>query len=314
MLSFAVFGLMIAVGVGYVASLGIRIGPPAHRINVSMSVADVNGLVVGSNVMLRGVPVGKVRSIESSVARGATINFYIDGQYRIPVNSEVRLENLSALGESYIGLVPRSQDGPMLRDGQRITTESIKQPPSISELATSVVRVLNQLDPAALERITNEADVALPDPNSVLPNLSHTGRLLRNIAADLRGRGRQNLENFQSLLRNADWLGPLLADLATQFRDDVAPRLETLYSGIPVWPNVAKVQDEIKFHRFFDRIQRLLDDRGADLRVLGDALLPHIKGIAGALLNFDPSQILQNILASVPEDGTITLHVKTPNG
>jgi hypothetical protein len=258
--------------------------------------------------------VGKVRDIESSVAGGATVNFYIDGQFRVPADSEVRLENLSALGESYIGLVPRSQDGPMLRDGQRIATESIKQPPSISELATSVVRVLNQLDPAALERITNEADIALPDPNSVLPNLSHTGRLLRNIAAGMRGRGRQNLENFQSLLRNADWLGPLLADLTPEFRDDVAPRMETLFSGIPVWPNVAKVQDEIKFHRFFDRIQRLLDDRGADLKVLGEALLPHIKGIAGALLNFDPSQILQNILASVPEDGTITLHVKTPNG
>ena len=106
----------------------------------------------------------------------------------------------------------------MLRDGQHIATKSVIQPPSISELATSVVRVLNQLDPGALERIINEADTALPDANSVLPNLSRTSSLLRNTAVDMHGHGRALLDNFQTLLRNAAWVGPVLADTAPPIR------------------------------------------------------------------------------------------------
>ena len=103
LLSFIAFGLMIAFAVGYIASLGVRIGPPSHRTNISMKVADINSLVVGSNVLLRGVQVGKVSNIETSID-GATVDFYIDGQFHVPVDSDVRLENLSALGETYIGL------------------------------------------------------------------------------------------------------------------------------------------------------------------------------------------------------------------
>jgi hypothetical protein len=47
---------------------------------------------------------------------------------------------------------------------------------------------------------------------------------------------------------------------------------------------------------------------------LGEALLPKLKGIAGALMNFDTGQILSNFLASVPPDGAITLHVTIPPG
>jgi len=310
LLSLIAFGMIIAFAVGYIASLGVPIGPPSHRTNVSMNVADVNNLVVDSNVLLRGVPVGKVTKIASSID-GATVDFYIDDSFRVPVDCDVRLDNLSALGESYIGLFPRSPHGPMLRDGQHIATKSVIQPPSISELATSVVRVLNQLDPGALERVINEVDTALPDANSVLPNLSRTSSLLRNTAVDMHGHGRALLDNFQTLLRNAAWVGPVLADTAPPIRligQDAQiiwwSVIRLLYNGAP--------QFEADFKHLIDRVQGLLDNNGGDLKVLGEAFLPHIKGIAGALLNFDASQILANTLASLPQDGAITLHVTMP--
>ena len=312
LVSFIAFGVMIAFGIAYIGMLGVRIGPPSHRTNIAMKVADVNSLVVGSNVLLRGVPVGKVTNIASSVD-GATVDFYIADQYQVPADSDVRLENLSALGESYIGLVPRSQDGPMLHNGQQIEAKSIVQPPSISELATSVVRVLNQLDPAALQRIVGEADTALPYANSVLPNLAHTSKLLRNTAADMHGRGRELLNNFQALLGNAGWLGPLLADF-TPMLDKFNPHIRLVFSA-----NVATVEyaggapeSVYTFSRFLARIQKLLDNNGGDLKVLGDSFDPHVKGIAGALLNFDTGQILANLLDGMPEDGAITLHVSIP--
>src|ERR1700722_17160853 len=105
-LSFVAFGMAIAFAVGYIFTLGVRVRPPSNRINVSMSVADINGLAIDSNVLLRGVPVGKVTRIEASAA-AATVDFYIDGRFRVPVDSEVRLENRSAVGAPDIGLRAR---------------------------------------------------------------------------------------------------------------------------------------------------------------------------------------------------------------
>jgi len=305
------FGLITAFAIGYIGALGVRIGAPSDRTNLSMQVPDVNGLVVGSNVLLRGVPVGKVSGITSSI-QSATVDFYVDNRFRIPVDSDVRLDNLSALGESYIGLVPKTQAGPFLRDGQRIAAKSIKQPPSVSELAISVVRFLNQLDPGALKRIVNEADIALPKPNSVLPNLVHASTLLRNTAAGMDGRGRVLLENFQTLLRNADWLGPTLAEIGTHL-PSVGKSFQDIFVGIK-GSLIASGSPETmaNFRLYLTRIQKFLDERGPDLKVLFEALLPHFQGISGALMNFDTGQILSNMLATVPEDGAITLHVTIP--
>jgi phospholipid/cholesterol/gamma-HCH transport system substrate-binding protein len=312
LMSFIAFGAAIAVAVGYLFTLGVRVRPPSDRINVSMTVADINGLVVDSKVLLRGVPVGRVTNIQSSVA-AATVDFYIDGRFHVPVDSEVRLENLSALGESYIGLVPRSQKGGVLHDGQRIATELVRQPPSISELATSVVRVLNQLDPGQLQRIIGEADTALPATNAVLPNLTHASRVLRNTAADMHGRGRVLLDNFQSLLANAGFVGPILTNLTPDVVD-IGNNLGSAISYYALGIHYGAPTTVVRLSAYITRIQRLLDNNGADLKVLGEAFRPKIKAIAGALLNFDAGQILSNVLDSLPEDGRITLHVTAPEG
>jgi phospholipid/cholesterol/gamma-HCH transport system substrate-binding protein len=307
--TFTVFVAMISVFVGYIASLGVRVNPPENRTGLSLDVADINNIAVNSNVLLRGVPVGKVTRIDNSVAT-ATIHFYVDGRYRIPADSEVRLENLSALGESYIELLPRSSGGPPVRDGHRFTR--VNQPPSISELGASVVRVLNQLDPHQLGRVVGEADVGLPDPGRVLPNLSRTSLLLRNTTAGFKGRGRELLDNFQVLLQNASFVGPALAGAEPSVRD-LGPVTNAAWDSILPEPGLHLVfEDPTQLTALVTRIQKLLDDRGADLRVLGAATSANFKLITNALRNFDSSQILANLLATVPEDGAIELHVPIP--
>jgi len=310
LISFAAFGLAIVFAVVYISSIGVRVRPPSDRTDLSMTVADINGLVVDSNVLLRGVTVGKVTKIESGLA-GATIDFYVDSHIRVPVDTEVQLENLSALGESYLGLVPRSQNGPILHGGQHIATESVRQPLSISELATSVVRVLDQMDPGQLKRITSEADTGLPAANQVLPNLSHASKVLRNAAADTHGRGRLLLDNFQSLLQNAGFLGPVLTKVAPEAFATVE-NAQTVLSNFTLLTHLGAPKTFADLSKLVNRIQRLLDYNGGDLKVLGEAFLPQITKIAGALLNFDSGQILTNILDSLPEDGAVTLHVRAP--
>jgi phospholipid/cholesterol/gamma-HCH transport system substrate-binding protein len=305
--SFAVFAIMIVSVLGYFGTLGLRVSPPRERTNLSMEVPEINGIVAGSNVLLRGVAIGKVSSTNATV-RAGIIDFYIDGGYRIPVDSEIRLENLSALGESYIGLIPRGDDGPMLQDGQRIAAKAVTQPPSISELATSVVRVLDQLDPPALERVISEANAALPDPAAVLPNISRASTLLRNTVRNIHGSGRAVLDNFQILLKDAEYVAPALKIIGPNARI-AGVGIQDLLKGLPLITHRGEPENLTEFNKLFKRIQSFLDDRGPDLKVLGEAFLPKLNAIAGALMNFDTGQILDRMLAAVPPDGTVTLRV-----
>jgi phospholipid/cholesterol/gamma-HCH transport system substrate-binding protein len=302
--SFLAFGAIIVFVLGYFATLGLRVNPPSDRTNLSMNVPDINGLVVGSNVLLRGVPVGKVTGTSASI-QAATVDFYVEGQYRIPVDTEVRLENLSALGESYVGLVPHGDGGQVLQNGQRISTERVVQPPSISELATSITRVLDQMDPGALKRVISEADTALPDPTTVLPNLSRASILLNNTVHEMNGRGRLLLGNFQTLLANAEWVNPILTGLTPPVRE-IGKGIQDFFKHIPTSFEPGNISG---LNKLVARIQNLLDDRGGDLKVLGEAFQPKLNAIAASLMNFDTGQLLDNLLQQVPADGTITLRV-----
>jgi phospholipid/cholesterol/gamma-HCH transport system substrate-binding protein len=305
--SFVAFGAILVFVFSYFGSLGLRVQPPSDRTTVSMDIPDINGLVAGSRVTLRGVPVGEVSNVSTST-QSATVDFYVEGRYQIPVDTEVRLENLSALGESYIDLRPRGVDGPILRDGQRIATESVIQPASISELATSVVRVLHQLDPGALQRIIDEANTALPDPAMALPNISRASLMLKNAVADLHGRGRVLLDNFQALLQNAEWVGPTLQGL-TPTSAAIGAAIQDVLKNFLIELRRGEPQNLTNLNNLVARVQRFLDERGPDLKVIGEAFQPKLNAVAGALMNFDTGQLLDNALAAVPADGTITLRV-----
>nr|WP_285032754.1 MlaD family protein [Mycolicibacterium sp. lyk4-40-TYG-92] len=276
-----------------------------------MDVHDISGLVVGSSVQLRGVPVGQVTDIATTV-EGAAVKFDIDSRYTIPIDSEIRLETLSALGEAYIEVAPRSDSGPALRDGQRLAADAITQPPTISDLATTVIRILNQFEPAALDRIIKEADVALPNPTTVLPNLTRTATLLRNTAAAMNGKGRDLLDNFQALLRNAHFVGPVLAFNApwlTKMGHDMAAMnvaSEDLHNrGAP--------QTLHNLSHLVGRLEHFLDHSGGDIKVLTQSMLPYLNDMSGALMNLDTGQVFNNMLAAVPEDGAVTVHLTIPD-
>lgn len=306
--AFVAFAAMMVSFVVYVASLGVRVAPPADRTNLSMDLDDVNNLVVGSNVLLRGVPVGKIDHIDVSVST-AKVHFFIDNKFTVPADTIVKLENLSALGESYLELEPLRAGGPGFTNGQRIPPANIRSPRSISELGTSVVRLLNQLDPDQLEHVVKEGDAALPDPYTVLPNLQRASQLLRNTTFGLNGKGRQALENLQSLLANAGFVGSVLAESAPSVKA-LGPPLQAVWNdGTNISLRVDSPGSVYMFGRFLQRIQNLLDDRGPDIRVLTEPLTPNVQAIASALGTIDSSQVLTNLLAAVPEDGAIELHV-----
>lgn len=307
-ISYLAFAIIVVIALCYFGSLGLRVSPPSHRTNLSMNVPEINGLVPDSNVLFRGVPVGKVVKTSTGVD-SASIDFWVGGQYEIPVDTRVELQNLSALGESYIQLVPRSDGGPLLKNNQRIATESVVAPASVSELATTATRILNQLEPGALQRIISEAHAALPDPVRVLPNLSRAATLFNNMLNSLNGEGRTLLSNFGTLIRNSEWINPDLTAF-TPILTTIGLYWQDFFKHLPILFSRDNPDGVRQLKYLLDRVQGLLDSNGGDLKVLGEAFQPKLNTIAATLMNFDSGQILDNFLNQVPADGMITLRVR----
>lgn len=307
-ISYAAFVAITAIVLLYFSTLGLRVSPPSGRTNLSMDVPDVNGLVPDSNVLLRGVPVGKVVKISTGI-NAASIDFWIGGDYKVPADTVVQLQNLSALGESYIELVPRSSGGPLLHDNQHISTAKVVAPASVSELATTATRILDQLDPGALQRIIAEANAAFPDPVRVLPNISRATTLFNNMLSGLNGEGRVLLSNFGTLIRNSEWINPDVTAVTPEVTK-AGIFWQDFWKHLPIWFTRDNPEGLMELNNLVKRVQNLLDDRGGDLKVLGEAFQPKLNTIAATLMNFDSGQILDHFLNQVPAEGLITLRVR----
>jgi hypothetical protein len=200
----------------------------------------------------------------------------------------------------------------VFHNGQQVAARDITQPASISELATSVVRVLNQMDPDRLDRLVDESDRALPNPDTVLPNLARASTLLRSAVTGMNGRGSHVLKNFETLLQNADWVGPKLAQINPALLALGTPLNGMFIAALHVVIDTGAPEGIKNVGRLLARVQQFLDTRAPDLKVFAEAFTPNIKAIAAAAMNFDTGQILSNMLDAIPEDGTITLRVQTP--
>lgn len=301
------FAVIVVGALGYIAALGVRTGPPAARTELSMVVTNLNGLVTGSRVLLRGVPVGAVTAVHPTV-EGVTVDFYVDAAHPIPADTVVRLDNLSALGEAVIGLFPRTADGPVLADGQRLNAEMVRRPMSIADLAIALGLLLQQADPERLSRIVTEADIALADPDAVLPNLSRAATLLHGEVSTLDGRGAELVDNIQILLRNAGFVGPALAEIGPQL-GGIGANMQQVLGNAMNLVLAGSPENLERFTAYLNRIQAFFDTRAPDIKVLAETLLPNARAMSDALTHFDTARLLDNLLVGMPADGTITLHV-----
>ena len=145
------------------------------------------------------------------------------------------------------------------------------------------------------------------------PNLANASVLLRNMTRDLKGQGKEMLANLQVLLQNASFVGPAIAESSDPVRQ-MGPPIHMIWNSSAELMLLNRAGDVMTFSALLQRIQKLLDDRGPDLRILGEATSANVKLIAAALRNFDSSQILANLLGTVPEDGVIQLHMSVPQG
>ncbi len=89
------------------------------RINVKLELPATGGLYQFSNVTYRGVQIGKVTDVKLT-ANGAEATLSLDTSPKIPADLQAEVRSVSAVGEQYVDLRPRTDSGPYLKDGSVI--------------------------------------------------------------------------------------------------------------------------------------------------------------------------------------------------
>jgi len=117
-------GALTITGINYVGLDQMVFKPYKVKVYLQQS----GNVFKNASVTYRGVDVGKVEKVD--VARdGAVVTIAIEQQNnRIPKDLRAEVQKLSAVGEQYIDLLPRSSSAPYLKDGDIIPYAATSTP------------------------------------------------------------------------------------------------------------------------------------------------------------------------------------------
>ncbi|WGX94860.1 MlaD family protein [Nocardioides sp. L-11A] len=301
-----VFGML--VGLYYIGVQIIGWSPVDDDYTVAVEVPRAAGLFEDSDVSYRGVGVGKVSSIAVSPT-GVQLRLNLTDDQPIPQQVEARVRMLSALGESYVDLVPTGAAEPQLREGSTIASATV--PTTVSEALASSAALLRSLDPADLETVQTLMADAFSGLAPELRTLVVGGQRLINAVTAAAPGTRQLIVDGLTVLRTGNATQAQLAQivsafdtLAQQFADNDADFEQLLIDGGEAADNIEEL-----VRTQTGPFQELLKGTGA----IGTALSRNTDAIQ---VLFDLLPGVSNDLSKVARDGVfhgdLTLNLGQP--
>jgi phospholipid/cholesterol/gamma-HCH transport system substrate-binding protein len=153
------------------------------QYHVSADFAQSGGIFVGSEVSYRGVTVGRVDKLRLS-RDGVVVEARIQRGVTIPKDTKVVVENRSAVGEQYLDFQPRTESGPVLRDGDTIARKDTGYPLRVDTLLLDLDHTVNSVDRGDLRTVVNEFGLAFADGGKDLQRLLDSGDALTRSATE----------------------------------------------------------------------------------------------------------------------------------
>ncbi len=111
---------------------------------MKLQLPSTGGLYRFSNVTYRGVQIGKVTAV-GPTATGAEATLSIDTSPKIPADVQASVHSMSAVGEQYVDLVPRSESAPYLRDGSVIASRDTTIPQPVGPMLDRLSGLVNSI-------------------------------------------------------------------------------------------------------------------------------------------------------------------------
>jgi len=278
----------IASIVGVLAMIFIYMQVPTllgiGKMTVTVELPAAGGLYRFSNVTYRGVEVGKVTSVELT-ANGAKAVMRLNNSPKIPADLQADVRSISAVGEQYVDLRPRTDSPPYLHDGSVIAMRNTTIPQAVGPMLDQVSALINSIPKDKLSALLDESFKGFNGAGYDLSSLADTSSKL---SGDLNRVGDSNAALYNDT-------GPLL-DSQVQTTDSIKTWARSL-AGV----TQQLVTDDPKFRTLlhkapgaFDEVSSLLDQIKPTLPVL----LANLTTIGQILVTYHPA--LEQLLVLLP--------------
>jgi phospholipid/cholesterol/gamma-HCH transport system substrate-binding protein len=160
----------------------------AHRTHITAYFDNTNGVFVGDEVRILGVPVGAIETIQPQPQR-AKVSFWIDRKYRVPADAKAVILAPQLVTARAIQLTPAFTGGPALADGAVISQDRTAVPMEWDDVRRQLERLTDTLQPT--------------EPGGV----STLGALVDTAADNLRGQGTSIRDTIVKLSQAISALG-----------------------------------------------------------------------------------------------------------
>ena len=126
------------------------------KMTVTLKLPAGGGLYRFSNVTYRGVQIGKVTAV-GLTPNGAQATLSIDTSPKIPADLSAEVRSISAVGEYYVDLRPRTDSPPYLRDGSVIAMNEATIPQPIGPVLDQTSALINSIPKGKLSTLLDES-------------------------------------------------------------------------------------------------------------------------------------------------------------
>ena len=177
-----------------------RGGDVVGRTHLVAYFDNSNGIFVGDEVRIVGVPVGEIDKIEPEPQR-VKISFWLDDQYKVPADAKAVILSPTLVTSRAIQLTPAYTSGPVMADNTVIGEDRTAVPVEFDDFRKQLQKLNDALQPT--------------QPGGVSP----LGALVNSTADNLRGQGSTIRDTIIKLSQAISALGDHSDDLFTTLKN-----------------------------------------------------------------------------------------------
>lgn len=224
------------------------------RLTVTLELPESGGLYRFGNVTMRGVQIGKVTDVDIGERNNrAVATLSLDRSPRIPSDLRAEIRSVSAVGEQYVDLRPRTDSGPYLQNGAVISAHQVVLPHPVGPMLDQTSALLSSIPQDGLGRLFDETSKALDGADYDLSSLNDSATKLSAAMKSVAGESKSLIDDSSPLLDSQDqstdalrhWTQSL-AGITGQVRTN-DPQVRSLLTEGPLTAQeVSKLLEQVK--------------------------------------------------------------------
>lgn len=180
---------------------------------VTADVEQAPNLFEGGRVMVRGVEVGTITSVEPRPG-GVRLSLAISDDVRVPSDARLAIVPITVISDRYVQLYPAYDSGPTLEDGDHLGLDRTSIPAELDDVLAQLKGLLAALEPRGdgrgpLAKLIAGLDEAVAGRSDALGGtLEGSATVLENLA--------DSDSDITAIVRNLDSLFAALANRSSQ--------------------------------------------------------------------------------------------------